>query len=115
MLNPSPCEVEKSWENLLFMDNFSLYVPRIPYLHGFKGKSWISNSPSFLIIFKSYMSNIISTFLKEKQEDKILYVLEKHKTALGWSITDIKGISLSFCMHKILIKDNYKPSVEHQT
>ncbi|KAM2032529.1 hypothetical protein ACFX1T_014533 [Malus domestica] len=34
--------------------------------------------------------------------------------AIGWSIADIKGISPSICMHRILLEDNYKPSVEHQ-
>ncbi|XP_070667395.1 uncharacterized protein [Malus domestica] len=34
--------------------------------------------------------------------------------AIGWSIADIKGISPSICMHRILLVDNYKPSVEHQ-
>ncbi|PIN24585.1 hypothetical protein CDL12_02683 [Handroanthus impetiginosus] len=38
-----------------------------------------------------------------------------HKSAIGWTITDIKGISPSFCMHKILLEDDQKPSVESQS
>ena len=49
-----------------------------------------------------------------EQEKKLLHVLKKHKRALGWSIDDIKGISPSICMHKILMEENYKPSIEHQ-
>ena len=56
----------------------------------------------------------MSASLTKEQEDKLLRVLRDHKIALGWSIADIKGISLSICMHKILMEDNYKPSAEHQ-
>ena len=62
----------------------------------------------------SSFSIIISTHLSVEQEKKLLHVLRKHKKALGWSIDDIKGISPSICMHKILMEDNYKPSIEHQ-
>ena len=41
-------------------------------------------------------------------------MLKKHKKALGWSIDDIKRISPSICMHKILMEENYKLSIEHQ-
>nr|GEX34675.1 hypothetical protein [Tanacetum cinerariifolium] len=34
---------------------------------------------------------------------KTIKVLEKHKRAIAWKMSDIKGISLSFCTHKILI------------
>jgi len=37
-------------------------------------------------------------------------VLRDHKTAIGWTIADIKGISPSVCMHRILMKKKYKPS-----
>ena len=40
--------------------------------------------------------------------------MRDHKIALGWSIVDINGISPSICMHKILMEESYKPSVEHQ-
>ena len=62
----------------------------------------------------SIFSIIISTHLSAEQEKKLLHVLKKHKKALGWSIDDIKGISPSICMHKILMEENYKPSIEHQ-
>ena len=34
--------------------------------------------------------------------------------ALGWTITDIKGISPSLCMRKILMEESYKPTVQPQ-
>ena len=57
---------------------------------------------------------IVSAALTPDKEQKLLRVLREYKTAFGWSIADIKGISPSICMHKILMEDNYKPSVEHQ-
>ncbi|PIN11689.1 hypothetical protein CDL12_15709 [Handroanthus impetiginosus] len=41
-------------------------------------------------------------------------MLRNHKSAIRWTIADIKGISPSFCMHKILLKDDQKPSVKSQ-
>ena len=41
-------------------------------------------------------------------------VLRDHKDALGWSLADLKGIRPSMCMHRILLEDGHKPSVEAQ-
>ncbi|KAJ4701053.1 DNA-directed DNA polymerase [Melia azedarach] len=57
---------------------------------------------------------IISASLSELEEEKLLRVLRDHKAALGWFISDIKGISPSICMHKILMEENFRPVVEHQ-
>ncbi|GJW63092.1 reverse transcriptase domain-containing protein [Tanacetum coccineum] len=37
-----------------------------------------------------------------------------HKRAIAWKISDIKGIDPSFCTHKILMEDDFKPAVQHQ-
>ncbi|KAL5579164.1 hypothetical protein UlMin_011606 [Ulmus minor] len=57
---------------------------------------------------------IISAQLTETQEGQLLKVLRKFKRAIGWTLTDIKGISPSFCMHKILLEDSSKNSIEAQ-
>ncbi|KAL5554123.1 hypothetical protein UlMin_041524 [Ulmus minor] len=57
---------------------------------------------------------IISAQLSETQEGKLLKVLRKFKKAIGWTLADIKGISPSFCMHKILLEDGSKNSIEAQ-
>ena len=57
---------------------------------------------------------IISSTLNENMENKLLEVLNKNMDAFAWSIEDIKGISPSVCMHKILVEEEYTPSVEHQ-
>jgi hypothetical protein len=37
-----------------------------------------------------------------------------HKNALGWTIANIKGISLLICTHVIYLEKNVKPSREMQ-
>ena len=41
-------------------------------------------------------------------------ILIKYKEATAWSVEDLKGISPSICMHKILLEENAKTSIEHQ-
>ncbi|XP_061376486.1 uncharacterized protein LOC133318503 [Gastrolobium bilobum] len=52
---------------------------------------------------------IININLSTVEEEKLLKVLREHKTAIGWSITDLKGINPSFCTHKILMENDVKP------
>ena len=48
------------------------------------------------------------------EEQKLLKILIKYKEAIAWSIDDLKEISPSICMHKILLEENDKTSIEHQ-
>ena len=57
---------------------------------------------------------IISTALNDIEEKKLLEILKKHKGAIAWLVEDLKGISPSICMHKILMEENAKTSIEHQ-
>lgn len=57
---------------------------------------------------------IISKDLKDEEKTRLLDVLKKHKSAIAWQISVIKGIDPRFCTHKILLEDNYKPSVQQQ-
>ncbi|XP_075521398.1 uncharacterized protein LOC142554621 [Primulina tabacum] len=57
---------------------------------------------------------IISSALTIEENDKLLRVLREFKSALGWTISDIKRISPTVCMHKILMQESYSPYVDHQ-
>ena len=61
---------------------------------------------------ESTLPVIISSSLTAMEEEKLLRVLRDHKQALGWSLADLKGIRPSMCMHRILLEDHHKPSVE---
>ncbi|GJU69232.1 hypothetical protein Tco_1255491 [Tanacetum coccineum] len=57
---------------------------------------------------------IISSKLTEKEKVSLLRVLERRKGAIAWKISDIKGISPSFCTHKILMEESFKPVIQPQ-
>ncbi|GJV31604.1 reverse transcriptase domain-containing protein [Tanacetum coccineum] len=57
---------------------------------------------------------IIAKGLKDDEKDALLKVLKSHKRAIAWKITDIKGIDPYFCTQKILMEDDYKPTVQSQ-
>ena len=52
---------------------------------------------------------IIFASLADEQEEKLLFVLKKHKKTIGWTLADIPGISPSACMHRINLEDGSKP------
>ncbi|KAI5337429.1 hypothetical protein L3X38_016700 [Prunus dulcis] len=57
---------------------------------------------------------IIAADLTPTEEDKLLRVLRKYQDALGWTIADIKGINPALCMHRILMEDDVRPTVDAQ-
>ena len=57
---------------------------------------------------------IISSSLSHIEEERLLRVLKEHKEAIKWSLANVKGIRPSMCMHRILLEDDSKPSVDAQ-
>ena len=57
---------------------------------------------------------IISSTLESYRENKLLEILRTHKTAIGWTIIDIKGISPLICTHRIHLEEDVKPSRQPQ-
>lgn len=57
---------------------------------------------------------IITRNLTDEQEEQLIEVLKKHKLAIGWTITDIRGINHVICMHKVTLKDGSKPCPQPQ-
>nr|GEZ35999.1 reverse transcriptase domain-containing protein [Tanacetum cinerariifolium] len=57
---------------------------------------------------------IIAKDLKDNKKETLLKVLKSYKWAIAWKITDIKGIDPRFCTHKILMEEDYKPTVQSQ-
>ncbi|KAL5583197.1 hypothetical protein UlMin_015639 [Ulmus minor] len=72
-------------------------------------KSSVEEPP--ILELKPLPSHLRYAYLGEGQ---LLKVLRKFKKAIGWTLADIKGISPSFCMHKILLEDSSKNSIEAQ-
>ena len=61
---------------------------------------------------ESTLPIIISSSLSNMEEEKLLKILKGHKEAIGWSLADIKGIRPSMCMHRILLEEDNKPTVD---
>ncbi|KAK1430664.1 hypothetical protein QVD17_13567 [Tagetes erecta] len=57
---------------------------------------------------------IIASNLQSKHEEALLEVLKRYKAAIGWTIADLKGISPSIVMHKIITDPEAKPSRDAQ-
>ncbi|KAM1768864.1 hypothetical protein ACFX12_046770 [Malus domestica] len=57
---------------------------------------------------------IISCSLTAQEEGKLVRVLKEYKTAIRWTLADIKGISPTTCMYRILLDEGSKTSREAQ-
>ncbi|GKA30071.1 reverse transcriptase domain-containing protein [Tanacetum coccineum] len=57
---------------------------------------------------------IIAKDLSVREKAALIKVLQSHKRAIAWKLSDIKGINPEFCTHKILMEEDYTPAVQHQ-
>ena len=57
---------------------------------------------------------IIVVGLIVEKEHKLIKILRKYKKTIAWPVEDLKGIIPSICIHKILLEENAKTSIEHQ-
>nr|GFA03395.1 reverse transcriptase domain-containing protein [Tanacetum cinerariifolium] len=55
---------------------------------------------------------IIAKDLSPNERTNLINVLKTQKKAIAWKLTDIKGIDLKFCSHKILLEEDYSPKVQ---
>jgi hypothetical protein len=58
----------------------------------------------FLGADKTY-SVIVTDELSQEEMDKLLNLLREHKKLIGYSISDLKGISPAFCTHRIPLEE----------
>jgi hypothetical protein len=57
---------------------------------------------------------IVRDELSPEENEKLLILLKKHRKVIGYSINDLKGLSPTFCTHRIPMEDQCKPIVDHQ-
>nr|GEU54802.1 putative reverse transcriptase domain-containing protein [Tanacetum cinerariifolium] len=57
---------------------------------------------------------IIAKELGDEEKAALIKVLKPHKRAIAWKLSDIQGINPEFYTHKILMEEDYKPTVQHQ-
>ena len=68
--------------------------------------AYLGEASTLLVIISSSFSNM--------EEEKLLKVLKEHKEAIGYSLDNIKGTRPSMCMHRILLDEDSKPTVDAQ-
>nr|GFB78510.1 hypothetical protein [Tanacetum cinerariifolium] len=113
-------------EKLLNEDPFQLPPMDLKVVEESKEKSFVEEPPQlelkelpshFEYAFledSNKLPVIIAKNLKVDEREALINVLKSHKRAIAWKISDIKGIDPSFCTHKILMEDDYKPAVQSQ-
>jgi hypothetical protein len=57
---------------------------------------------------------IICDKLSNDETQRLVATLEKYQSVIGYSLKDLKGISLSLCTHHIPMEQEHKPVHEHQ-
>src|SRR3954468_22040227 len=57
---------------------------------------------------------IISSKLNATKEARLIQILQKNKAAIGWVLADLKGISPAYCMHTIMLEEDFKPVAQPQ-
>ena len=97
----------KAWDLVILALSLQLRSPRFLKRNNFHptlGIAYLGESSTLLVIISSYISKV--------EEEKLLRVLREHKEMIGWSLADINGIMPSMCMHRILLEDDNRPTIE---
>ena len=55
---------------------------------------------------------IIYSQVDQDQEERLLAILQGRKEAIGWNLSDLKGIDPSLCTHRIFLEEDSRPSKE---
>nr|GEU55895.1 reverse transcriptase domain-containing protein [Tanacetum cinerariifolium] len=57
---------------------------------------------------------IIAKDLSVDEKIALITILNSHKRAIAWKLSDIKGINPEFCTHKIIMEEDFEPAVQHR-
>ncbi|KAK8957227.1 hypothetical protein KSP39_PZI000978 [Platanthera zijinensis] len=57
---------------------------------------------------------IVSAYLTDDEKFKLSNILKRHRRAIAWKITDLRGINPSFCTHKILLEEHSHKTIQPQ-
>nr|GEV60308.1 reverse transcriptase domain-containing protein [Tanacetum cinerariifolium] len=74
----------------------------------------LEDDPTSPKVNQYYLPVIIAKYLSVEEKTALITVLKSHKRAIAWKLSDIKVIDPKFCTHKILMEDDFEPTVQHQ-
>ncbi|KAA0058150.1 uncharacterized protein E6C27_scaffold274G004630 [Cucumis melo var. makuwa] len=105
------------------LNDFTPYIPKPPFPSRLaQKKKETLKEEELLEMFRKVQINSplldaiqqVSRELNQKQEERLIKVLKKKKKAIGWTLDDIKGISPTFCMHRIILEEGAKEKIQPQ-
>ncbi|GKB84294.1 reverse transcriptase domain-containing protein [Tanacetum coccineum] len=76
--------------------------------------SYLPEFQKDLKICNNKLPVIIAKDLKNEEKTALIKVLKSYKRAIAWKLSDIKGIDPEFYTHKILMKEDYELTIQHQ-
>ena len=79
----------------------SLPLPRIESLTCASQVRYLGEQETFPVIIASHLNN--------GQEEDLKAILRKQKEAIGWTMTDIKGLSPTMVQHRIHLNEDATP------
>jgi hypothetical protein len=62
----------------------------------------------------AFLHNNRNAKLTESETQRLVAVLKKYRSVIGYSLQDLKAISSNLCTHRIPMEPDHKPSREHQ-
>nr|GEY54895.1 reverse transcriptase domain-containing protein [Tanacetum cinerariifolium] len=110
--DPTSLEVDQSYELKICKaksDKSSIDKPlevELKDLPPYLGYAFLEGDDKFPVI--------ITKDLSVEEKTALITVLKSHKRAIACKLSDIKGIDLEFCTHKILMEEDFEPAVQHQ-
>lgn len=95
-------------------DTHNKLLPSVLHVPKLELKTLLAHLKYVVLKSNNTLPVIISNKLSVEEEDKLIQVLKEYKEVVEWTITDIKRLSPSTCMHKILLEEESKPKREAQ-
>nr|GFA63019.1 reverse transcriptase domain-containing protein [Tanacetum cinerariifolium] len=101
-------------------ENVFVKVGKFYFLADFVILDFVADPRVPLILGRPFLSDngkwpvIIAKDLSSNEKTNLINVLKTQKKAITWKLTDIKGIDLKFCSHKILLEEDYSLKVQSQ-
>ncbi|GJZ23303.1 hypothetical protein Tco_0560762 [Tanacetum coccineum] len=103
------------FRNLHFELSFAdalIHMPKFAPIHFLL----FEEADAFIAIDDEPVSPVFNATYYDPKGDILILdaLLNTKKEAIAWKLSDIRGIDPEFCSHKILLEDDYQPSVQHQ-
>nr|GEW43924.1 reverse transcriptase domain-containing protein [Tanacetum cinerariifolium] len=112
--DPTSLEVDQSYVDtegdILLLEAFLNDDPSLPPPNQ---ENYVPEVLKELKICDDKLPVIIAKDLSVEEKTALITVLKSHKRAIAWKLSDINGIDLEFCTHKILMEEDFEPAVQH--